>query len=251
MKTRLLLFLAVIAGIISCQKELANENGTLIPPSTTAQLQKKWTLPSVNNLNYDFIEFAPGSTYIILQQDGASKTGKYNVSADGKTITLEGLGTVEVSSLSDTAFNFSMRLSGSTTAVTANSIVAAQRPGSPNADLLCQDWNLYKSYDFVSTNQYDSIYYPQTYQDSSYGMIKGEVIFSSYGTYFATTIEKNASGADTSYLNGVWNWTSASQTAIRYTDATDTLNTGLLDIQELSTTNLRWLEDSSIYFLNH
>jgi hypothetical protein len=247
MRRNVFLFVMLVVVLMACQKEITD---ALSSDSPTLLLKKKWVLPASNNLNYQWIEFAPGNTYIILDKNGDSHAGKYTLSADGKSVILAGLGTMQISSLTSTALNFSLQLNGSGTPLAATSLAATQRIHSLNTDMVCQYWNLYKSYDYMNAGVYDTVLYPQTNQNSA-GMIKGEVIFSTFGTYFVTTIDKTFSGYDTSYLNGVWNWVNATETSINYHEATDTLNTGLLNLEELTNANLRFNEDSSIYFLTH
>ena len=246
MKITAFLLLSIIIINVSCKKGTLTEDSSIIELS---QLQKKWNLPSSNNLNYYWIEFVPGNTYIILQNDGESKSGKYSVAADGKTVTLSGLGTLIISNLNSNSFGFSLRSYNSTNSISTNGVAGAQTVSSTNTDLICQNWNIYKSYD-VADNGYDTTYYPQTYQNSE-GMIKGEAIFSHYGTYFVTRIDKTLTGVDTFYFNGIWNWNNPSETLISYVESTNPSDTGSLSIQQLTATNLQMEEDSSIYFFSH
>jgi hypothetical protein len=240
--------LFIITTFISCKKDSSPIKDE---PSFASKLQKKWILPT-NSLNYTWIEFTKGNSYIILQNNNVSKSNKYTISTDNKTVTLANLGKLEISAVSTDVLDFSITKLGSNSPTILRGTAASSLVASTNTDLISQDRNLYKSYDYRSwTNSYDTILYPQTNQNST-GKIKVYAIFTNFGTYFVTNISKTISGFDTTYLNANWNWDNPSETRIAYSYNYNGGSpvSGKVTVLELNTNNFKADEDNTKYFLN-
>ena len=243
MKLKILLPFVICILLAACQKETAEPE---LSDSTKEQILKKWIVPTGSNLAYSSIEFVGEEIFIVTLEDGTSLSGTYLIDTDQGIITLNGVGSLQIMSLASNTFEFKIQLLNSTPFITTICTSGMQMANSAKTELLTHNWELYKSYD-NDFGVYDTTYFPETYQNSE-GPVKGNIIFSKYGTYFATIINKTATGFDTSFLSRSWEWVDPNETTFKYFDDIDT---GRVVIDELSRTKLNMHEGESAYFLRH
>lgn len=185
----LMLFAAAIV-IYSCKKKDSTDNST---PTPTATMNAKWKVTNADSVSFKSFEFNNSGQYIVVTPNGA-KYGNYTKT--GSTVAMANFGTITITSLGSTQFNFSLTTltKGINLTYDITTTKAAEIPLAGNTALLCRTWNL------VTV---DSVPVAGTQMEL-------QVMFTQAGTYFVHYVQ-----SDTSAMSQ-WTWKDAQQNWICY-----------------------------------
>jgi hypothetical protein len=233
---RLIVFSIFVFSLLSVYVSCTKDEGPVVARVTDFIL-KKWTVNSVSPAPVIWIEFIAGDTFLMKKNDGTYFAGKFSISADNKTVTLNRFGLLDVTRITANAFDFTLRLNagGSYVITTSpNSYIAA----SPRAIQICQNWNLRKTILYTSSlNRYDTLAYPVT--TTTAGTKLTNLVITPNSSYFLTNFNRNASGiTDTSYAGRNWQWKDAQEKYICIGDPSAFCN-GNNDLQTIDLTDTK------------
>jgi len=228
-KIILSILITTILFVNSCKKSSDDSKPAISDFKNS--IAKKWIIQnkkSTLSAEYLWFEFTLDNKYIIEKADHTFLSGSYTISNDSKTITLIDYGVMTINTLSDSEFAFTIILNNSTTGTTLTSTPATIISTSSKTALLCRNWNLDKFVDKDTT---------MTFPSSD--LIKLEVVFSKYGTYFVRA-EYHGGGTNTiEYINNIWKWKDASETYICWGEIVcDCIGKNETQIKELTTASL-------------
>ncbi len=216
--TAILLVLAMVIAV-SCKKD---KKETPTPTPSTNTEYAKWIVTGTNATYFTSFEFnKSGQAIVITPADIIFK----NYTRSGSTITITDFGTIAITKLDASSFEFTLTTIGKSTqeTYTITTTKANQIASTGNTALLCRTWTL------VSI---DSVPTAGTAMDC-------RVLFSEAGTYLVYYLYYNTSGLSS------WAWKTGSQDHFCYSwsgtpDCSsnqevkiNTLNANLLDMTDL------------------
>ncbi len=233
-KSKLWLMQLILILLIAsaCDK---NENS---PKLDEDSLCAKWLVSGTSP--YVSFEFNTSGNYLVVKkateksvQEQTTLFGAYEI-VDGKSVTLNNLGTLQLNSIDDTSFNFKLKLFGAVSdeieVQTEKSAVVAN---SAKTSLLCRTWNM------VSIND-------EAVKGTEY---EATVLFSEAGTYFidfANPGEENEDGLAN------WCWNDSEEKFLCYSwdgNAPVCDDHSQVEIVELSKSVLKIQEEDELYRL--
>ncbi|MCX6244568.1 MAG: hypothetical protein NTU98_07655 [Bacteroidetes bacterium] len=182
----------VCAGIMlfSCKKD---KEETTTNNTTTGTVNAKWEVTGAEASSFTSFEFTKGGQYIVTTPSEL-KYGNFTIS--GSIMALNNFGSISISTLTSTEFNFTLTTSPKSTQTTYNisSTKVNEVPLSGNTALLCRTWSL------------DSVAGEPT-AGTDY---EGQVIFTAAGTYFIHYVSTNTNG------NALWQWLNTAKDTLCY-----------------------------------
>ena len=237
MKKYSIYFLAsVIILLVSCQQEddptpTTQDPSVVVPSDSTdtntelseaefnQQLAKRWDMgtPSPSGRRqssvYLSIEFTLDGRYFVEKSDDDFMNGTYTISSDRRFIELSGFGTIDIVSIDEQSFVFTLTTIDQPTSKQEIASVASDPMVLADSDqYLLGAWNMESFYYIIDGDTIRS-------DDPVYKMYTGldtiNVYFTQYGTYF---IEYHTTDGNVRKEKNYWQWSGNSTTDICYAD---------------------------------
>lgn len=197
-------------------------------------IAKKWLVSSASNARLSnneseflWFEFTRESFYIISKKDGTTLTGTYT--KDENTLSLDGLGTLIISEMTESSFSFTFTADGSSERINIFTNEADKQVNeSSRTNLLSKTWSVKRQHGTVYGTEID-----QTYPNPSISAYTA--VFSAYGTYVLSISYTNGTNQ---VFNRLWRWKDSDEEKICYGDTSSECNgeneTSVLDLTETS-----------------
>lgn len=213
-RSYLLIGLMMSIFLISCSKD--DEPKPVVKNNSANEpIAKKWEVDNTASngrlaaeaSDFLWFEFTLEGYFIILKSDLTTLTGTYTFVDN--TITLDGVGVLEISDVSDTNFSFTFTPTGATESVTIFTNVAEEViETTSQTDLLCKTWSVSRQYGVLFGTEYDQSYPNAAITDYT-------VVFSQYGTYL---LAMTAGDGRKTIMNRHWQWKNSEETMICFGD---------------------------------
>jgi len=220
MKTKLLLLSLVCFSILfltNCKKDEDNQEQTTQTTTTPKKVipetyAKKWVVNTKSGIVFQWIEFTEFGLYFISFDDYSYKSGTCSYDESSNKIILDNYGYVEIESLDGNVISINVYVNETQETIGLVATEGKELPASSQTTLLCKTWDIIEySITDESTGETIPIYPSPAIDYSRY-----DVAFTSYGTYFTTSVY-NVQGMESGlYENRYWKWSNSSENSICY-----------------------------------
>lgn len=231
---RLIFFIGLFTSflIVSCGDKEELPSPELDQKNET--IAKKWLVSSASNARLSnneseflWFEFTLEGFYIIMKKDGTTLTGTY--AKQENTLSLDGLGTLIISAMTESSFSFTFTADGSSESINIFTNEAdKQVQESSRTDLLSKTWSVKRQHGKLFGTEID-----QSYPNASIAAYTA--VFSVYGTYVLAITYTNGTKQ---VFNRLWRWKDSDEVKICYGDTSSECNgeneTSVLDLTETS-----------------
>lgn len=204
------------------QSDSTESNAGSEEPGFNQQLAKKWDMntasPSGRHQDVDIyvsIEFTQDGQYFIEKSDNSFENGTYEISDERRIIELSDFGTIDIISLDEQSFVFTLTtLAEPDTSQDVTSVAVDPIELSDSDRYILGAWNTNSFYYVINGDTIRS-------SDPEYSALTGlddiNVYFTQYGTYL---VEYKVNGEATEKQKNYWQWSDDSKTSICFADWT-------------------------------